>query len=65
LSPGLDWQRVLLVDRVKDFLGLLFWGYLIYVLQINAEVKRDFLEPLPLQTSGAGTAGPTRPEGGP
>jgi hypothetical protein len=57
LAPGLDWQRVLLVDRVKDLLGLLFWGYLIYVLQINAEVKRDFLEPP--QASGPGTAGPT------
>jgi hypothetical protein len=65
LAPGLDWQRVLLVDRVKDLLGLLFWGYLIYVLQINAEVKRDFLGPLPLQTSGGGTTGPTRPESGP
>ena len=45
LVPGLDWQRVLLVDRVKDLLGLLFWGYLIYVLQLTPEVKREFLEP--------------------
>ena len=62
LAPGLDWQGVLLVDHVKDLLGLLFWGYLIYVLQINAEVKRDFLKPP--QASGPGTAGPSRPEDG-
>ncbi len=46
LEPGLDWHRVVLIDRTKDFLGLIFWGYLIYVLQIHPEVKRVFLEPL-------------------
>ena len=45
LVPDLDWQRALLVDRIKDFLGFLFWGYLIYILQFNAKVKRDFLQP--------------------
>lgn len=63
LAPGVDWQRALLVDRVKDLLGLLFWGYLIFVLQVNAEVKRDFLEPP--KTSGTATAGSAEPNDGP
>ena len=45
LEPGLDWQRVMLVDRIKDILGLLFWGYLIVVLQFDHRVKRDFFPP--------------------
>lgn len=53
LEPGLYWHRVILIDRVKDFLGLVFWGYLIYVLQIHPEVKRAFWEPA--QGSGTGT----------
>jgi hypothetical protein len=55
--PGLDWQRALLVDRIKDFLGLIFWGYLIYILQVKSEVKRDFFPPP--QASGPGKTGPT------
>jgi hypothetical protein len=62
LAPGLDWHRAILVDRVKDLLGLVFWGYLVWVLQIAPDVKRDFLERP--QTSGPGTAGPSRPEDG-
>ncbi len=45
LEPGLDWHRAMLVDHVKDLLGLLFWGYLIIVLQFKAGVKRDFVKP--------------------
>ena len=56
LVPGLDWQRALLVDRVKDFLGLLFWAYLIYVLQFTLEVKRSFLPSA--QASGSVTPPP-------
>lgn len=47
LEPGLDWPRAILVDRVKDLLGFLFWGYSIIVLQLNAGVKRDFVNPPP------------------
>ncbi len=56
LAPGLDWQRALLVDRVKDFLGLLFWAYLIYVLQFTPEVRRSFFPPA--QASGSATSPP-------
>lgn len=45
LAPGLDWRRAILIDRIKDFLGLLFWGYLIFVLQVNRDVKSDFFRP--------------------
>lgn len=58
----LEWQRVLLVDRIKDFLGLVFWGYLVYILQVNPEVKRDFFQPP--QASGTEKDGPTRTEDG-
>jgi len=58
LAPGLDWQRALLVDRLKDSLGLLFWGYLIYILQVNPEMKRDFFQPP--QVSGTEKDGSTR-----
>jgi hypothetical protein len=53
LAPGLAWQKVFLVDRIKDFLGLFFWGYAIYVLQVDKEVKREFLA-LPADASGTG-----------
>jgi len=46
LNLGMDWHRLMLIDRIKDLLGLLYWGYLISVLQFNAEVKRGFLEPI-------------------
>lgn len=45
IAPGVEWNRLLLVDRVTDFLGLIYWGYAIYVLQIDPEVKRDFFPP--------------------
>jgi len=45
LEPGLHWPRVVLIDRTKDFIGLIFWGYLIYILQFKPEVKREFCAP--------------------
>jgi len=45
LEPGVHWPRVVLIDRTKDFLGLIFWGYLIYILQFKPEVKREFCAP--------------------
>jgi hypothetical protein len=37
-----DWNKLLLLDRVTDILGLFFWGYAIYILQFNSDVKRIF-----------------------
>jgi hypothetical protein len=42
LTPELDWERLAMLDRIKDIFGLLYWGYAIYVLQIDPEVKREF-----------------------
>lgn len=43
LAPDLDWSRILLMERLKDILGLIFWGYLIVVLQFDQRTKRVFL----------------------
>lgn len=40
--PGFDWQLLLRFDRVKDLVGLVFWGYLVFELQTDPEVKRAF-----------------------
>jgi len=55
LAPGLDWHRAFLVDRIKDLLGLVFWGYAIYTLQVDREVKREF-QAVPPAASGTGPA---------
>lgn len=44
-APDLDWKRIVLIDRIKDLLGLIFWGYLIVVLQFDQPVKREFIPP--------------------
>jgi hypothetical protein len=44
---GIDWDRMLYLDRVTDILGLIYWGYLIYVLQFNNKVRQDFFGPSP------------------
>jgi hypothetical protein len=50
---GVDWDRILYLDRVTDILGLIYWGYLIYVLQVNHRVRKEFFgsspEPVPDQ----------------
>jgi hypothetical protein len=45
LAPDMDWSRILLVERLKDILGLIFWGYLIVVLQFDRRTKQVFLGP--------------------
>jgi len=38
-----DWDRLILIDRITDFVGLIYWVYAIYILQFNNEVKNIFL----------------------
>lgn len=38
-----EWNQLLLIDRTTDILGLIFWGYLVYVLQFNGRVKQSFM----------------------
>jgi hypothetical protein len=40
---GLDWNQLILIDRATDFVGFIFWGYAIYLLQITRNVKKNFL----------------------
>jgi MFS family permease len=44
--PDIDWEKVINFDRFQKVFELLFWGYLIAVLQFDAEVKKEFLVPL-------------------
>ena len=39
--PGIEWNRVMEVGVIQNILGLLFWGYLIYVL-MQQTVKTEF-----------------------
>jgi len=44
-SFGVDWERILYLDRVTDILGLIYWGYAIVVLQFTDSVRREFFAP--------------------
>ncbi len=39
---GMDWQKLLAYDRVQKVFELLFWGYLISVLQFDHAVRDEF-----------------------
>ena len=41
-SYGVDWDRILYLDRVTDILGLIYWGYVISVLQFSSKVRQEF-----------------------
>ena len=38
-----DWDSLILIDRITDFISLIYWGYAIYILQFNNKVKNIFL----------------------
>jgi hypothetical protein len=42
---GIDWDRILYLDRVTDILGLIYWGYAIVVLQFTSSVRQEFFAP--------------------
>jgi hypothetical protein len=42
IDDGMDWSRLVWIDRATDMLGLLYWGYFIYALQIRPEGRRMF-----------------------
>ena len=50
----MDWQRLLAYDRVQKVFELLFWGYLISVLQFDRSVRDEFF---PRGPEGGMTAG--------
>ena len=38
-----DWGQMIFLDRMTDILGLIFWGYAVYILLFDDEVKQIFL----------------------
>ena len=38
-----DWDSLILIDRITDIISLIYWGFAIYILQFNNEVKDLFL----------------------
>jgi ABC-type Fe3+-siderophore transport system permease subunit len=47
--PEWDWQKLVNFDRIQKIFEILFWGYLIFVLQLDEEVKKDFFPPAPVE----------------
>jgi len=47
--PEWDWQKLVNFDRVQKIFELLFWGYLIVVLQFDEAVKKYFLTGAPVE----------------
>ncbi|MBA4311819.1 MAG: hypothetical protein C0417_04220 [Chlorobiaceae bacterium] len=43
IDPSTNWNVIMQIDRVTDFIGLIFWGYAIFILQFNTEVKKLFM----------------------
>ena len=42
IDQYINWDTVMMVDRINDLVGLIFWDYAIYILQINDDVKKIF-----------------------
>ncbi|MBI5020229.1 MAG: hypothetical protein HZB59_02240 [Ignavibacteriales bacterium] len=42
IDPSTNWEAIVQIDRVTDFVGFLFWGYTIFILQFNTDVKKLF-----------------------
>lgn len=45
-----DWDNLMFIDRITDFIGLIYWGYAIFILQFNNEVKNLFLSTGPVES---------------
>jgi hypothetical protein len=50
--PDMDWERLMQYDRIQKVFELLFWGYLIAVLQFDDEVRKEFMTRPPLDDAG-------------
>jgi hypothetical protein len=40
--PEMDWEKLMQFDRIQKVFELLFWGYLISVLQFDPKVTQEF-----------------------
>lgn len=43
IDRSTNWNTIILIDRITDFIGFVFWGYAIFILQFNTDVKKIFL----------------------
>ena len=41
-GSGLDWNRVMAAGLLQNILAVAFWGYLLYVLNVNRRVRAEF-----------------------
>jgi len=48
-NMNMNWEKLLQYDRVQKIFELLFWGYLIAVLQFDEAVKKEFFPPAPVE----------------
>ena len=42
IDQSTNWNAIILIDRITDFVGFIFWGYAIIILQFNTDVKKVF-----------------------
>ena len=43
IDRSTNWDAIVLIDQITDFIGFIFWGYAIFILQFNTDVKKIFL----------------------
>ncbi len=43
IDSATNWNAIIQIDRVTDFISLIFWSYAIFILQFNTEVRKLFL----------------------
>ena len=45
--PDMDWEKLMQFDRIQKIFELLFWGYLISVLQFDHAMRDEFFPRVP------------------
>ncbi len=49
MSSTTDWNKILFLDHLTDILGFIYFGYMIFVLQFDRDVRKGFSLPPPAQ----------------
>ena len=42
VDSEINWRYIMLLDRIEDIFGVIYWGFLIYTLQFNNNIKQMF-----------------------
>ena len=37
-----NWDKLIMIDRITDFIGAIFWVYAIYILQFDSNTRRIY-----------------------